>query len=108
MAIKMTYVTCCRLYNHILGCVVELVISINEITEGYLRIVLQEPDIHQISWNGSGSAIPKTITCAEVMKRKIKVVIIDIRPLGSGNVSFLEKYQVFFSKKKHTRFFSSK
>ncbi|KAI0234650.1 Ribonuclease P protein subunit p25 [Lamellibrachia satsuma] len=42
---------------------------------------IKEPGIHQISWNGSGSAIPKTITCAEVMKRKIKGLhqITDIR-----------------------------
>lgn len=34
---------------------------------------MTEKNTRQITWNGSGAAISKTISCAEIMKRKIKV-----------------------------------
>ncbi|KAL3831505.1 hypothetical protein ACJMK2_023246 [Sinanodonta woodiana] len=39
---------------------------------GFAMIKIKEPNIRTISWNGSGNAITKTISCAEIMKRKIK------------------------------------
>lgn len=39
---------------------------------GYSMKKMKEPGIKQISWNGSGNAITKTISCAEIMKRKFK------------------------------------
>jgi DNA-binding protein len=33
----------------------------------------QNPSVKKIVWSGSGKAITKTVTCAEIMKRKIKV-----------------------------------
>jgi DNA-binding protein len=38
--------------------------------------VFQEPGVKQMTWNGSGNAMNKAITCAEIMKRKIKVNIL--------------------------------
>ncbi|XP_067649379.1 ribonuclease P protein subunit p25-like protein isoform X2 [Haliotis asinina] len=39
---------------------------------GYAIKRMKEPDIKQITWNGSGHAVNKTISCAEIMKRKVK------------------------------------
>ncbi|XP_046367841.2 ribonuclease P protein subunit p25-like protein [Haliotis rufescens] len=39
---------------------------------GYAIKRMKEPDVKQITWNGSGHAVNKTISCAEIMKRKIK------------------------------------
>ena len=35
----------------------------------------QEPNIKKIAWNGSGNAVTKTVSCAEIMKRRIKVIL---------------------------------
>lgn len=35
--------------------------------------LLKEPTIKQMTWNGSGNAMNKAISCAEIMKRKTKV-----------------------------------
>ena len=34
---------------------------------------MDKDDVRQIAWNGEGNCITKTIACAEIMKRKIKV-----------------------------------
>ncbi|KAK3588710.1 hypothetical protein CHS0354_026029 [Potamilus streckersoni] len=39
---------------------------------GFAMKKIKEPNIRHISWNGTGNAITKTISCAEIMKRKIK------------------------------------
>jgi len=33
----------------------------------------KEPDTRQLTWNGSGQAVSKAISCAEIMKRQFKV-----------------------------------
>ena len=39
----------------------------------FFVLCLQEPGIKQLTWNSSGPAVSKAISCAEIMKRKIKV-----------------------------------
>ncbi|XP_062574435.1 ribonuclease P protein subunit p25-like protein [Saccostrea cucullata] len=39
---------------------------------GYAMNKVKNPSVKRIVWNGSGKAITKTVTCAEIMKRKIK------------------------------------
>ncbi|XP_053386134.1 ribonuclease P protein subunit p25-like [Mercenaria mercenaria] len=39
---------------------------------GYAMKKIKEPDTKQLCWSGSGKAITKTVSCAEIMKRKIK------------------------------------
>ncbi|XP_048754571.1 ribonuclease P protein subunit p25-like protein [Ostrea edulis] len=39
---------------------------------GYAMNKVKNPSVKKIVWNGSGKAITKTVTCAEIMKRKIK------------------------------------
>ena len=40
---------------------------------GFAMKKMADKEIRQISWNGSGPSVTKTITCAEIMKRKLKV-----------------------------------
>ncbi|KAK3103243.1 hypothetical protein FSP39_017770 [Pinctada imbricata] len=40
---------------------------------GFAIKKMKENDTRKIVWNGSGKAITKTVSCAEIMKRKIKV-----------------------------------
>ncbi|XP_052095495.1 ribonuclease P protein subunit p25-like protein [Mytilus californianus] len=39
---------------------------------GFAMKKMKEPTIKQMTWNGSGNAMNKAISCAEIMKRKIK------------------------------------
>ena len=39
----------------------------------FTNVLIQEDEIRQITWNGQGDAISKAISCAEIMKKKIKV-----------------------------------
>jgi len=39
---------------------------------GFAIKKFKEPEIKQLTWNGSGQAVAKAISCAEIMKRKIK------------------------------------
>ncbi|XP_041365738.1 ribonuclease P protein subunit p25-like protein isoform X2 [Gigantopelta aegis] len=39
---------------------------------GYALKKLQEPEVRYLSWNGSGHAVTKTVTCAEITKKKFK------------------------------------
>lgn len=39
---------------------------------GYAMKKIKDPDTKQLCWSGSGKAITKTVSCAEIMKRKIK------------------------------------
>nr|KAG5699016.1 hypothetical protein BaRGS_025410 [Batillaria attramentaria] len=39
---------------------------------GFAMKRMTDKETRQIAWNGSGFAVTKTITCAEIMKRKIK------------------------------------
>lgn len=39
---------------------------------GFALTKIKEPGIKQMTWNGSGNAMNKAISCAEIMKRKIK------------------------------------
>lgn len=39
---------------------------------GYAMKKIKEPDTKQMCWSGSGKAITKAVSCAEIMKRKIK------------------------------------
>ncbi|XP_033762054.1 ribonuclease P protein subunit p25-like protein [Pecten maximus] len=39
---------------------------------GYSMKKIKEPEVKQMTWNASGPAIPKAISCAEIMKRKNK------------------------------------
>lgn len=39
---------------------------------GFAMKKMAEKDVRQIAWNGSGPNVTKTITCAEIMKRKFK------------------------------------
>ena len=36
---------------------------------------LQDDNLKQITWNGSGDALNKVVACAEIMKTKFKVFI---------------------------------
>jgi len=36
-------------------------------------MLVKAPDTRQLTWNGCGQAISKTISCAEIMKRQFKV-----------------------------------
>ncbi|XP_059157418.1 ribonuclease P protein subunit p25-like protein [Physella acuta] len=39
---------------------------------GYAMSSIADNNVRHITWNGTGNAISKTISCAEIMKRKIK------------------------------------
>lgn len=39
---------------------------------GFAMKKIKEPGIKKMSWNGSGNAVTKTVSCAEIMKRRIK------------------------------------
>ncbi|XP_064614194.1 ribonuclease P protein subunit p25-like protein [Liolophura sinensis] len=39
---------------------------------GFAMKKIKEPDVPCITWEGSGNAISKTVTCAEIMKRKVQ------------------------------------
>lgn len=39
---------------------------------GFAMKKIKEPCIMKIAWNGSGNAVTKTVSCAEIMKRRIK------------------------------------
>lgn len=39
---------------------------------GFAFKKMGDKEVRQIAWNGSGSSVNKTITCAEIMKRKLK------------------------------------
>ncbi|XP_071158323.1 ribonuclease P protein subunit p25-like protein isoform X2 [Mytilus edulis] len=39
---------------------------------GFAMKKMKEPTIKQMTWNGSGNAMNKAISCAEIMKRKTK------------------------------------
>uniref|UniRef100_A0A2C9LCQ6 DNA/RNA-binding protein Alba-like domain-containing protein n=2 Tax=Biomphalaria glabrata TaxID=6526 RepID=A0A2C9LCQ6_BIOGL len=39
---------------------------------GYAMSTFGNSNVRHVTWNGSGNAISKTISCAEIMKRKIK------------------------------------
>lgn len=39
---------------------------------GYSMKKIKDPEVKQMTWNASGPAIPKAISCAEIMKRKNK------------------------------------
>eukprot|EP00916_Digyalum_oweni_P001700 GHVL01003234.1.p1 GENE.GHVL01003234.1~~GHVL01003234.1.p1 ORF type:complete len:206 (-),score=23.53 GHVL01003234.1:602-1219(-) len=41
---------------------------------GFAMKKMAEKETRQITWNGCGSSVTKTITCAEIMKRKLKVL----------------------------------
>ncbi|OWF44748.1 ribonuclease P protein subunit p25-like protein [Mizuhopecten yessoensis] len=41
---------------------------------GYSMKKIKEPEVKQMTWNASGPAIPKAISCAEIMKRKNKTL----------------------------------
>ena len=53
---------------------------------GFAMKKMAEKEVRQIAWNGSGPSVTKTITCAEIMKRKLKVLFF----------SFLFSPRVFF------------
>jgi len=36
-------------------------------------ICVKEPSTRQLTWNASGLAVSKAISCAEIMKRQFKV-----------------------------------
>ena len=42
---------------------------------GFAMKKMAEKEVRQIAWNGSGTSVTKTITCAEIMKRKLKVFL---------------------------------
>ena len=46
-------------------------------------LCLQEPGVKQVTWNSSGPAVSKAISCAEIMKRKIKVQNVTVRSYQS-------------------------
>ncbi|XP_052811711.1 ribonuclease P protein subunit p25-like protein [Mya arenaria] len=39
---------------------------------GYAMKKIKEPEVKQVCWTGSGKAITKTVSCVEIMKRKVK------------------------------------
>ncbi|GFS19971.1 ribonuclease P protein subunit p25-like protein [Elysia marginata] len=39
---------------------------------GYAMSTLSDNNVRHITWNGTGNAISKTISCVEIMKRKVK------------------------------------
>lgn len=41
---------------------------------GYSMKKIKEPEVNQMTWNASGNAIAKAISCAEIMKRKNKTL----------------------------------
>merc|ERR1711988_1201612 len=55
---------------------------------GYALKKYKEPEVKQISWNGSGLAVSKAISCAEIMKRKFK----DVHQVNKVRYQRVEEY----------------
>lgn len=62
---------CFKLHEHAVHMTVNYGSKIRNLM-GFALKKMQEPTTKQIVWTGSGSAIPKAISCAEILKRKIK------------------------------------
>jgi len=55
---------------------------------GYALKKYKEPEVKQVTWNGSGLAVTKAISCAEIMKRKFK----DIHQVNKVRYQRVEEY----------------
>ncbi|RUS76702.1 hypothetical protein EGW08_015529 [Elysia chlorotica] len=63
---------------------------------GFAMSSIADNNVRHITWSGSGNAISKTISCVEIMKRKIKVntnipaisILLSKDPLDTNNPSY--------------------
>ena len=56
---------------------------------GFAMKKMAEKEVRQIAWNGSGTSVTKTITCAEIMKRKLKVFLFSFSLFLSFSFHFI-------------------